>query len=135
MLLSYNFCSCLATKWFNIFNRERSLAVLRIAFRHEQVVKFTQILEYFVMYLFHSFHFISIWDKSRHFCRIVTSLDMSEILEIQDKFQHDCRIASIGIRGSRNSFGINISYAICSNSRVFHNITVFHKYLEFLELY
>ena len=60
---------------------------------------------------------------------------MSEILEIQDKFQHDCRIASICIRGSRNSFGVNISYAICSNSRVFHNIIVFHKYLEFLELY
>ena len=60
---------------------------------------------------------------------------MSEILEIQDKFQHDCRIASICIRGSRNSFGVNTLYAICSNSRVFHNIIVFHKYLEFLELY
>ena len=47
---------------------------------------------------------------------------VSEILEIQDKFQHDCRIALICIRGFRNCFVVNISCAICSNSIVFYHV-------------
>ena len=46
-----------------------SLAVLRIAFRQEQVVEFAQILEYFVMY---SSHIISY--------QFETSLDMFDTI-------------------------------------------------------